>query len=233
MLRHIRSGDIEIEYNLIQTERKSIECRVMAGEIRVFAPKRLPARTADEFVRERAEWILSASAEMRRRENALAARAAEALRSVPIEGTEYPVECIPGGRKGVRLENGKLLVTGTDGSVEEAGPLVKGFLMNLARTRFAECVARYAPLVGCRPGRIALREQKTKWGSCSSKDNLNFNWKLIMAPPGALEYVVIHELCHMKHFDHSPAFWSLVRKYCPVADRWMLFLKKDFRPPHF
>ena len=72
-----------------------------------------------------------------------------------------------------------------------------------------------AALIGCRPGRIALREQKTKWGSCSSLGNLNFNWKLIMKPTAAMEYVVVHELCHLKELNHSKAFWALVARCLP------------------
>lgn len=232
MLRRVRQGEILIEYNLIQTNRKSIECRVLPGEIRVFAPERLPLREADAFVCRQAEWILSAREEVRRREQAASQRTEQTLASgVPVEGALCPVVWNPVGRPQVRLQDSRLLVTGTDGSPEQLAPLIKALLIRLARVRFTEACAHFAPLIGCTPGRITLREQKTKWGSCSAKGNLNFNWRLIMAPPGALHYIVVHELCHMKKFDHSPEFWALVRRYCPDADRWILFLKKDFHPP--
>lgn len=62
---------------------------------------------------------------------------------------------------------------------------------------------------------ITIRGQKTRWGSCSSRGNLNFNWRLIMAPHSAIEYVIIHELCHLKVPNHSTQFWSLVAQFCP------------------
>ena len=108
---------------------------------------------------------------------------------------------------------------------------VEDILKKLARSELIPLTRQIALHVGAEPQRITVTGAKTKWGSCSSKGNLNFDWKLIMAPAGALEYVVIHELCHMKHFDHSPEFWALVRKYCPDADDWVAFLKKEFRPP--
>lgn len=76
-------------------------------------------------------------------------------------------------------------------------------------------VAHFAPLVGVTYGRITVRNQRTRWGSCSSKGNLNFNCLLMLAPPEILDYVVVHELCHRKEMNHSPKFWAEVAKVIP------------------
>jgi predicted metal-dependent hydrolase len=73
---------------------------------------------------------------------------------------------------------------------------------------------------------ITIRGQKTRWGSCSSRGNLNFNWRLIMAPHSAIEYVIIHELCHLKVPNHSDQFWSLVAQYCPDYPTYVNWLRK-------
>jgi predicted metal-dependent hydrolase len=86
-------------------------------------------------------------------------------------------------------------------------------------------VAELAPQIGVRYDRIAIKGQSTRWGSCSSKRNLNFNWRLMMAPPGAVDYVIIHELCHLKELNHSPRFWALVAQHCPDYRRWERWLK--------
>lgn len=75
--------------------------------------------------------------------------------------------------------------------------------------------------------RITIREQKTRWGSCSSNQNLNFNWKLILAPREVLDYVVVHELCHLKEMNHSPAYWQEVEKILPDYQRQKDWLKKN------
>lgn len=74
--------------------------------------------------------------------------------------------------------------------------------------------------------KIHIKDQRSRWGSCSSKKNLNFNWRLVMAPEPVLDYVVIHELCHLEHMDHSAAFWGLVGSICPEYKQHRRWLKE-------
>lgn len=78
-----------------------------------------------------------------------------------------------------------------------------------------ERVEYYNHLYGFPYGRITIRAQKTRWGSCSKKGNLSFNWKLAFLPSDMVDYVVVHELCHLKYFDHGKLFWELVEKGVP------------------
>jgi len=93
-----------------------------------------------------------------------------------------------------------------------------------AREYFPKRAAYFQTLTGGEYHRITIRDQKTRWGSCSAKGTLSFNWRLMLAPPAVLDYVVVHELCHLTHMDHSPAFWQAVADVCPdyrAHRRWL------------
>lgn len=97
-------------------------------------------------------------------------------------------------------------------------------LKDRAKADLTARVLRFAPQVGVTYGRITIRAQKTRWGSCSREGNLNFNCLLMLAPPEVRDYVVIHELCHRKEMNHSPRFWAEVAKLCPgyiLHRRWL------------
>ncbi len=87
----------------------------------------------------------------------------------------------------------------------------------------------FAKAVGVDYGRITIRNQKTRWGSCSSKGNLNFNCLLMLTPPEVIDYVIVHELCHRKEMNHSKAFWHEVEKVLPDYKKCVLWLKREGR----
>ncbi len=96
-----------------------------------------------------------------------------------------------------------------------------------AREILSQSAHYWASRMGARYGRIAIREQKTRWGSCSAKGNLNFNWRLILAPPEIRDYVVIHELCHLAYLNHSKEFWNKVAEFCPEYKTHRRWLKEN------
>lgn len=90
-----------------------------------------------------------------------------------------------------------------------------------------ERVRKYAPLVGVTYGRITIRNQRSRWGSCSSKGNLNFNCLLMLFPDDVIDYVVVHELCHRKHMNHSAQFYAEVERVFPKYRRCQKWLKEN------
>ncbi len=84
-----------------------------------------------------------------------------------------------------------------------------------ARPALVAMVDEWAPRIGVSPARVVVRSQRSRWGSASHRGTISLNHRLALAPPAVAEYVVVHELCHLVHMDHSPAFWALVRKHLP------------------
>ncbi len=110
---------------------------------------------------------------------------------------------------------------------EEAKPLSSEEVKELkkeARNHLASLTEYWAEKIGVSYGRISIRGQKTRWGSCSSKGNLNYNYLLILCPDDVIEYVVIHELCHRIYMNHSKRFWEKIEEFCPnyrQARKWL------------
>ena len=100
-------------------------------------------------------------------------------------------------------------------------------LKKKAKRDLPERVAYWAPLIGVRPGRIAVRCQKTRWGSCSTKGNLNFNCLLMLAPDDVVDYIVVHELCHLKHMNHSRQLYAEIEKLLPDYRQHQQCLKEN------
>lgn len=96
-----------------------------------------------------------------------------------------------------------------------------------AQAVFGQKAAEYAGALGVQFQEIRIKDQKSRWGSCSSLGNLNFNWRLLMAPEPVCDYVIIHELCHLIHMDHSPDFWREVERLCPAHKEYRKWLREQ------
>ena len=129
-------------------------------------------------------------------------------RSMKIESRESGA-----GASGIHVGEDRLVVWIAPGDTLHV-PLERWY-REQAKRKIEPMVAELSRLMGLRYNRVALKSQRTLWGSCSRKRNLNFNWRLIMTPEQVIEYVVIHELAHLKQMNHSPRFWQIVERHCP------------------
>ncbi len=146
--------------------------------------------------------------------------------TLPYLGEEHPVvlEAARGRAQVARLPDGTIRVSSARPTVAGAQRALKRWYLGEALAQCAERVMARAGQAGISYRRIAVGDQRRRWGSCSSHGTLSFNYRLVMAPPAVLDYVVVHELMHRKEPNHSPRFWALVWQHCPAyrdAVRWL------------
>ena len=129
---------------------------------------------------------------------------------------------MPGKGRSARL-NGATI----ECPVARPGPAIEAFLKALARDRLLAASKRYATRLERSFARLTLRDTRSRWGSCSATGNLMYSWRLILAPPDVLDYVAAHEVAHLAHMDHSPAFWGTVEALCPGYAEPRAWLRRE------
>lgn len=140
---------------------------------------------------------------------------------IPFAGEPHIIVHAPDMRRVIDRQDGRICVSG---DAAHLGRRIEDWLKTEARKRLRAAATAHASAFGKRPGRITLRDPKTRWGSCTAAGNLSFSWRLILAPAAILDYVAAHEAAHLVEMNHSPAFWRLVRSRITdtdAADRWL------------
>ena len=182
-----------------RARRLSLRVSGIDGRVTVSYPRHASERQAMAFAIEKADWIRG---QLARRPEVVLVEPGVAL---PVEGRLLSV--VGTKTRGVRIEEERLLAP--DG---RTGASVGAFLKALARDRLAEASDRHSAALGRGFGRLTLRDTRSRWGSCSAAGDLMYSWRLVMAPPEVLDYVAAHEVAHLAHMHHGPAFWAEVRR---------------------
>ena len=146
---------------------------------------------------------------------------------IPVRGDNHRIEHLPERRGTVWLDDGepglpRLCVAGDEAHIARR---TREWLKREARGDLKACCAHYADVMGLRYKRVDLRDQTTRWGSCSSSGVLSFSWRLILAPHHVLDYVAAHEVAHLKEMNHSKRFWALVEDALPTMKTSRKWLK--------
>ncbi len=186
------------------------------GGVEVVLPRRSPLSAAPAAVAELRPWI------ERRLREASALRAALAARGSTLPYLGTPLELRPErGRARVHRCGDTLLVPA---AAARAPAAIERWYRRAAGREIAPRLDAAAQALGTTYTSLSIRGQRTRWGSCSARGALSFNWRLLLAPEPVLDYVVWHEACHLRVMDHSPSFWALVGRHCPDYEehrRWL------------
>lgn len=170
------------------------------GSVVLVLPTRASLKSGQRFVTEQVAWILA------RQEERPATQPWEDGAILPLYGAPHTIRHQPTRRGGVWLESGEIHVTG---QAEHLPRRLRDWLKRRAREEFGTLAREMADGIGVSVSRVTVRDTQSRWGSCSAHGNLSFSWRLILAPQTVGRYLVAHEVAHLRHMDHSTAFWLL------------------------
>lgn len=203
-----------IKYELKRTKRKTIGIQItIEGAVIVTAPYNVSERMIRHVIKEKEAWIRKKQEDIQKARKQLAGSMEFLKDKLLYLGTTYPVDIVLGAefyKMTAGLYGEKIYIMACVFDEIKMKHTLEEWYRIEAKKIIEDRVALYQEQIGVIPNSIRIKAQKTRWGSASTKGNLNFNWRLIMAPVEVIDYVVIHELCHLKEMNHSKAFWSLV-----------------------
>lgn len=208
----IRLGDQHIAYQLRRSARRTIGLAIDARGLRVGAPLRARLGDIESLIRQHGDWVLDKLRCWRERPPPERLRIHDGM-AIFADNSAFTVAIAPGSRARWRCDGDILhlnLPAGGDPAL-----LLEAALRDMARHRFSERLAHHAARLGVPTPPLRLSSARTRWGSCSARGQINLNWRLIWLPLPVIDYVVCHELAHLKEMNHSPRFWSVVEQLCP------------------
>lgn len=187
------------------------------GRVVVRVPEKLNAAKVDALILSRQRWIHTQLAKWRVLNASRVAREFKSGESFFYLGRNYRLQVVAGQEAPLLLKDGRFcLLRGVAHGVPDAARAVfRDFYVAKGQARLVERVAYYAPKVGVRPIACKVTDLAHRWASCTAKGQLRFHWKCMMAPLTVIDYLVVHELCHLRHRDHDEAFWNEVDKVLP------------------
>jgi len=208
---------------IIFSKRKTLTLQVTReAELVIRAPKYMPKFLVERAVWKNRDWIVRKKSEVLKRNILKPARRFLDGELVSFLGENYIMQR-EGRRKTPLLENGECFLVAT---VKNPRKVFENWYKKQAKEIITARVTELARQYGFTFNRVQISSAKTRFGSCSSRKNLSFPWRLIMLPMGIVDYVILHELSHLRHMNHSQKFWSQVEALCPDYKERRGWLKK-------
>lgn len=223
----MKSPELSVPWQVKFTRRSgSIALQIGVDRVKVLAPKGTPARTIHQLLEQRREWIeqMLGQQQLERQQQPVFKRHYGDGESWLADGqpcllriqTADQTLVNPANQPVERFDDELVLriSTAQDSAQQRAG-LIQHWYQQQAQQRWPDLLQHWADTTGLQPTGLKIRPYKSRWGSCNSQGLICLNTLLMMAPPACQEYVIIHELCHLQHPNHSADFWRLVEQFCP------------------
>ena len=215
---------------VIRTDRKKSASIYLDGErIKVRVPKSLSDSRVRDLIAKKSSWI---KRKLKEAELTAPPKPKEFVSGETFSylGRNYRLKVLSGDTPSLKLR-GRYLEASTSGSSktreEEVRSLLLGWYRKHARERLEEKTHRYAKILQVEPNCVSVKDYKSRWGSCSTTGDISYNWRIVMAPHRIVDYVVVHELCHLLEHNHSVIYWRHVERIIPDFQECRKWLKRN------
>ncbi len=214
------TSDYKYELEIIRSQRKrTASIQIIDNKVRILVPKFLSAQQIDDLLKKKQSWI-----EKRIKDNAtVLQKQYQDGELFSYLGEKYELCLQTDGKKSVDLIDKKLCVTGVE-TKKQIQKQLEIWYRKQALLVLQDRSWNFAPLVGVEPSALKVRFYKSRWGCCTNRGEVTYNWQLIYMPLDIIDYVVVHELCHILEPNHSKKFWSEVERVIPERKekhRWL------------
>ncbi len=220
-----------LRVEVLRSRRKTSVLHIIGDELQIRVPNRVRDRKIVEILETKERWIRNKAIQLQSRP-ASKEREFVSGESFALFGKNLKLKVLEGGRVGTKLEGDYLLTNVRASEIGEVRKFriktyIEKWYIQEAYKRLEEKVIRYSEIIRVSPREMKVRNYKTRWGSCDKKGRLTFNFHLIKAPHSIVDYVVVHELCHMLQPNHSKFFWNEVAKYDHLFKEHKKWLKEN------
>ena len=213
-LKRLALGERHIDYVLVRRRgRRGVGLKVDETGLTVNAPSTMPLVRVEAVVRDSEPWVLRKIEEWRARQVPAASWNEGAL--LPFLGSVLSLRASTGSRARVEQVGDELRVTTPAGTDPQVGRAVVAWYKRVAKAYLEDRMRELSLRAGLAPPRLFLSSAMSRWGSCNSRREVRIAWRLIKAPEAMIDYVICHELAHLRHMNHSQAFWAEVERQCP------------------
>lgn len=201
-----------VDYTIKHSKRKTVGIYIKDGCVEVRAPLKCPKSEIESFVSSKAGWINDKLHESKKQAEKKKAFALNYGDTILYRGVTYPLTARAGTRA---FFDGQCFYLPQGLKPALIKEICVKVYRQLAKVHLIDRVAKYSEQIGTSPVSVKINGAKSRWGSCSSRKSINFSWRLIMAEDSVIDYVVVHEMAHLIHMDHSYKFWAVVESVLP------------------
>lgn len=216
------------EVTILRTDRKkSASIKVKGCYVTITVPRRAPLHDIEQLIIKKSRWIKKQLAHQKAAIAFLQRDYCEGD-SFFYRGTQLKLSLHGGAEESVSINGDRLIVSTSKERLkkERIQTLINCYFKGLAKEHLTERTDRFAKLIGVSYTSIRVKEYKSRWGSCSTRGLISYNWRIIMAPDPVIDYIVVHELCHLIEHNHSPRFWALVGQFSPDYKALRIWLRE-------